>query len=183
MTRFQGSKLIFIDESGTHLGMARTHGRVLGGERLRMPIPLNKGIRLSMIGALGLTEFKSALLGQWSTDGEIFLGFIQEQVVPQLATGDIVIMDNLSAHKVAGVKEAIESVGASLLYLPPYSPDFSPIENAWSKMKAYLRKKAARTLEDLTTAICEAFQQITPSDIAGWFKHCGYCIQSSEKPL
>ena len=96
--------------------------------------------------------------------------------MPVLKVGDVVIMDNLSAHRVTGVKEAIETVGAQLMYLPPYSPDLSPIELCWSKIKNHLRKKAARDDESLQVAICEAFKTVTQSDIENWFAHCGYCI-------
>jgi transposase len=112
-------------------------------------------------------------------DGAAFLAFVQEVLVSQLRPGQVVVLDNLKAHKVAGVREAIEAVGARLLYLPPYSPDFSPIEECWSKIKAILRTKAARTLESLQQAITEAFAAITSQDAQGWFTHAGYCVQSN----
>lgn len=163
--------------------MSRTHGRSLKGKRLKMPVPLNKGKRMSLIGAIGLSGFQAALFGEWSTNTEIFLHFIEQQLVPTLQRGDIVIMDNLRVHQHANIKKSIEAVGAQLIFLPPYSPDLSPIEPAWSKIKSYLRKKAARTVEDLQHAICEAFQAIHLSDIAGWFTHCGYSIHSIQEPL
>jgi transposase len=107
-----------------------------------------------------------------------FLSFIQNQLVLTRMPGDVEIMDNLSAHKVAGVKEAIEKVAAHLLYLPPYSPDFSPIELAWSKMKNTLRKKAAATSRKLHHAICQAFLSITENNSSAWFKHGGYNINT-----
>lgn len=163
--------------------MSRTHGRSLRGKRLKMPLPLNKGTRMSLIGAIGLSGFQSALFGEWATNSEIFLHFIEKQLVPTLKAGDIVLMDNLSVHQQPAVKHAIEAVGAQLVFLPPYSPDLSPIEPAWSKIKSYLRKQAARTTEDLHQAICDAFHSIRLSDIAGWFSHCGYCIQPIREPL
>jgi transposase len=168
------SQLIFLDESGAHLGMTALYGRSFSHERTKSFSPFNKGIRVSLMAALGIDEIKAALFGQWHVNGEIFLQFIQECLVPVLEPGHIVFMDNLKAHKVCGVRESIEKVGASLIYLPPYSPDLSPIELAWSKIKAYLRKKAARTFEQLQQFISEAFATITSSDIAAWFEYCGY---------
>lgn len=170
------TRLIFIDESGTHLGMGRLYGRAKGAERIKSFTPFDKGKRITLIAALGAEEIKTGLFGHWYIDGVLFLEFIAHCLVPVLKAGDIIIMDNLSAHKVVGVKEAIESVNAQLIYLPPYSPDLSPIELCWSKIKNHLRKKAARDYESLQLAICEAFKTVTASDIENWFAHCGYYI-------
>lgn len=102
--------------------------------------------------------------------------YIKEVLVPNLWPGACVVMDNFSSHKVAGIKEAIESVGSHLIYLSPYSPEFSPIENCWSKIKEFLRSLAPRTYEDLDKAITEAFETVNLSDILGWFRHCAYCM-------
>lgn len=139
-------------------------------------MPIDKGKRMTLIAALGAEEIKAGLFGHWYTDGEIFLGFITDCLVPVLQTGDIVIMDNLSAYKVVRVKKAIEKTGAQLVYLPPYSPDLSPIELCWSKIKDHIRKKAAWDYESLQLAICEAFRAITQNDIENWYSHCGYYI-------
>lgn len=155
--------------------MSRGYGRALSSERAYEDAPFNRGTRVTMLSAIGLEEIKAATFGAWHLDGSIFLQFVKEQLVPALKPGDIVVMDNLKTHKVKGVKEAIEGVGAQLVYLPAYSPDLSPIELCWSKIKSYLRKKAARTLEELTGVIMEAFRSIEKSDLEGWFKHCGYC--------
>jgi transposase len=112
------------------------------------------------------------------TDGAVFLAFLRQVLVPQLRSGQILIMDNLKAHKVAGVAAACAAAGVRLLYLPPYSPDFSPIEECWSKVKALLRAKAARTLEALERAIAEALDAVTATDAYGWFAHAGYCVGS-----
>lgn len=156
--------------------MTRYYGRALSSERAYDDAPLNRGTRVTMLSAIGLEEIKAATFGAWHLDGSIFLQFVKEQLVPVLKTGDIVVMDNLSTHKVKGIKEAIEGAGGQLVYLPAYSPDLSPVELLWSKIKSYLRKKAARTVEELTQAIMEAFQCVKKSDLEGWFKHCGYCI-------
>jgi transposase len=111
-----------------------------------------------------------------AVNGSVFYGYIEQCVVPTLQSGDILFMDNLSAHKVAGLEELIRSHGAHLIYLPPYSPDFNPIELAWSKVKSILRRLKARTWPDLIEALKQALQAITTQDILGWFAHCGYAI-------
>jgi len=170
------SRLIFLDESGANLSFCRDYARILGGERIKMPKPHARGNYYSLIGAIGLDAVKAALYGKWATNGVTFLTFIRECLVPTLETGDIVLMDNVSFHKSVGVKEAIESVGATLVLLPPYSPDFSPIENMWSKIKSILRKLAPRTEKQFKKAVSVAFSSITKKDLAGWFKHCGYSV-------
>jgi transposase len=170
-------KFIFIDESGVHLGMTRGYGRALSHERAVSFSPFNKGTRVTMIAAIGVNKIKTATFGDWHVDGNIFLGFIQECLVPVLESGQYVFLDNLSTHKVVGVREAIEAVGAKLIYLPPYSPDLNPIELCWSKIKNYLQKKAARTFEQLQQVMSEAFKSVNSSDLENWFEHCGYCYQ------
>lgn len=167
---------IFLDESGLHLGMSSLYGRAKSGQRVKSYEPFNKGSRVTMIAAIGLEEVIAASFGQWHVDGDIFLGFIEQCLAPALQPGQVVIMDNLSTHKVAGVREQIEATGARLVYLPPYSPDFNPIELFWSKVKHYIRKKAARNFKQLCAAISDAFKSITSSDLQGWFEHCQYCI-------
>lgn len=169
------NNFIFLDESGSHLGMSRLYGRGFSHERIKSFAPFNKGTRVTLIAAIGIEQVKAAMFGQWHVDGDIFLQFIRECLVPVLKPGQFVLMDNLNVHKVSGVKESIEAVGAKLVYLPPYSPDLSPIELAWAKIKTYLRKKAARTFDELQHAICEAFATITHDDLLAWFEHCGYC--------
>ena len=111
------------------------------------------------------------------TDGDVFLAYLEQVLCPQLQPGQVVIMDNLSAHKVAGVQQLIAATGARLIYLPPYSPDFNPIEQAWSKIKQLLRSAKARTLEALESAIAEALAVITAENALAWFSHCGYGLQ------
>lgn len=169
--------MIFIDESGLHLGMTRGYGRGLSSDRVMDFAPFNKGTRVTMIGAIGAGEVKAAMYGDWHLDGDIFTGFVKECLVPVLHPGQMVFMDNLRTHKVAGIKELIEATGAKLIYLPPYSPDLNPIELCWSKLKAYIRKQEARSFRALGKAIKEAFKTITQSDLEAWFQHCGYSIQ------
>jgi transposase len=132
-----------------------------------------------MLGALGLEGLVAVMTVEGFTNGDVFLAFLQELLVPQLHPGQSLILDNLKAHKVAGVAAACAAAGVRLLYLPPYSPDFSPIEECWSKVKALLRAKAARTLEALEQAIAEALAAITSQDAHGWFAHAGYCVVSN----
>lgn len=170
------SRLIFLDESGANLSLCRDYARILGGQRIKLPKPHSRGNYFSVIGAVGLTEVKAALYGQWATNGDIFLTFIRDCLTPQLQPGDIVLMDNVNFHKSEAIQACIESVGAKLWFLPPYSPDFSPIENMWSKIKSTLRKLAPRTEQQFKKAIAVAFKSITQNDLVGWFKHCGYKV-------
>jgi transposase len=114
-----------------------------------------------------------------SVTGDVFEVYINQALIPQLKNGDVVIMDNLSVHKKDGIEKRITAAGAKLIYLPPYSPDYSPIELCWSKFKEFLRAKATRILKELDTAITEGLNIITKEDIIGWFNHCGYCIESN----
>jgi transposase len=158
--------------------MSRLYGRAQGKKRVKGFSRFHPGQRTTLIGALGRQGFKAGLFGSWYTDGSIFLTFIQQHLAPSLNPGDVVVMDNLSAHKVGGVKETIEKAGARLLYLPPYSPDLSPIELAWSKIKNTLRKSSAFTTKKLYHSICKAFRSVTNKDSSAWFKHCGYNINT-----
>jgi transposase len=165
---------VFLDETGINIAMARHYARAPQGERVHTAKPLNKGKNITVLGALSLHGITAAMTVEGSTDAQVFLTYVQTLLVPTLHAGQVVFMDNLSSHQVDGVKEAIAAVGARLEYLPPYSPDFSPIEPCWSKFKAILRAKAARTRELLDQAVAEAFAMMTPQDARGWFAHCGY---------
>jgi transposase len=173
---FDPKNLIFIDESGVNLSLSRLRARALKGQRARGSRPSSRGKNVSVIGALSLKGMiaQVSLLG--STDGLTFEAFIAQRLVPQLSPGNTVLMDNCSIHKGAEVRTLIEQAGATLIYLPRYSPDFSPIENAWSKIKQILRSLKARTFPDLAIALESAFNQISPENIRNWFSHCCYCI-------
>lgn len=129
-----------------------------------------------MIGGVSLQGFVAALTFQGGTDSLAFQTYVSDVLVPNLWKGACVVMDNFSSHKVAGIREAIEAVGARLVYLPPYSPDFNPIENCWSKVKEYLRSITARSYEALDQAMTEAFNTVTTKDMIGWFTHCCYYV-------
>lgn len=168
------NKLIFIDESGANLRMTNSYARAIGGERIKMPVPYNRGPQISMIGAISVKNVEAAMYGEWSTNGEIFLEFIEKSLVPKLKQKQLVIMDNVKFHLQASVASLIEAKGAIAIFLPPYSPDLNPIENMWSKIKNTLRKQAPRTLKEFQKAIQTAFSEVKTTDIMGWFKHCGY---------
>jgi transposase len=170
-------RIVVIDESAASTKLTRLRGRCDRHERLVAPVPYGHWQVLTMIAAMTVRGVRTAVTVDAATDGEIFLRFVTEALVPTLAPGDVVVMDNLQAHKVSGVREAIERAGASLLYLPPYSPDLSPIEPMWSKVKQALRSLAARTVDVLQEAVTAALQSVTPSDCEGFFRHCGYTLR------
>ena len=167
-------RLIFIDESGLSTKMARLRGWAPKGERCRAAIPHGHWKTITFVGGLTLTGFVAPMLLDGPMDGESFLAWVEQMLAPTLRSGDIVVLDNLAAHKVAGVRQAIEARGAELHYLPPYSPDLNPIENAFAKLKAHVRKSAARTLDALERAAANALRQFKPDECANFFAHAGY---------
>lgn len=154
--------------------MCRRHGRSPIGQRLVASVPHGHWKTSTIISAIGLRGAFAPAVFDGPTDREVFRAYVQQILVPQLRSDDVVIMDNLSPHKAVGVREAIEQAGATLLYLPPYSPDFNPIENMWSKLKAYLRSAAARTFDAICDAVAEGLKTITSTDCQGFFQNCGY---------
>jgi transposase len=167
-------KLVFIDETGITTKMARLRGRAAKGQRCVAAIPFGHWMTTTVTAGLRLDGVAAPMLLDGQMDGEFFLAYVEQILVPELRPGDIVIMDNLPAHKVSGVRTAIEAAQASLLYLPPYSPDFNPIEMAFSKFKALMRAAEARTLDDLQKAATQAIEKITPADCAAYFKDAKY---------
>ncbi|MDJ0800938.1 MAG: IS630 family transposase [Calothrix sp. MO_167.B12] len=176
---FELDNLVFIDESGVNIAMTRLHARSLKGQRAHGSRPDKRGKNVTIIGAIALRGIVGAMSFKGGNDRNAFETYVNKVLVPNLWKGACVVMDNFSSHKVVGIKEAIESVGAHLIYLSPYSPDFSPIENFWSKIKEFLRSQSTRIYSDLDKAITEAFETVSLSDIFGWFQHCGYCISSN----
>jgi transposase len=170
------SRLKFVDESGTTLAMTRRYGRATPGQRVVDSVPANYGINYTMLAAVSLTGFDAPWVVDGAVNGAIFHCWVREVLCPTLRPGDIVLWDNLSAHKVAGVEGMITARGARLLPLSPYSPDFNPIEQCWSKIKTWLRHAKARTVEALIEAIKDALDTVTEADIRGWFAHCGYPV-------
>jgi transposase len=170
--------LVFVDESGVNQAMARIYAWARGGERARAVRPVRRGQALTLVGALGWEGLQAPFSLEGAMNGHTFLFYVENLLAPSLRPGQTVMMDNLSAHYTDGVEEAIEAVGARVLHLPPYSPELSPIELCWSKVKTYLRAEGARTLEGLHAAVTAALNTIPPKDAKSWFQHCGYCAQS-----
>lgn len=169
-------RLVFLDESGVTTQMTRRYGRAEPSERVREATPAGHWSTLTVLGALTAEGMLASMTVESPTDGEVFLAYLEQVLCPCLQPGQIVVADNLSAHKVDGVRERIEAAGATLLYLPPYSPDFNPIEKAWSKIKQQLRKTKARSVERLEEAVSSALKMVSSQDAGGWFRHCGYAI-------
>ena len=169
-------KLIFLDESGITTSMTRLYARCLGGPRIHEATPGSHWKILTILGAMSTRGMIATMTIEEATDTDIFLAYLDHVLCPQLRPGDVVVMDNLSSHKVKGVRERIEAAGAELLYLPPYSPDMNPIEKAWSKLKLLLRTAKARTREVLDQAITDLLPQITPENAQAWFRFSGYGV-------
>lgn len=170
-------QLIFLDESGVTRQMTRLWGRAPKGVRIVEPTPQGQWQVLTTIGAMSLRGIEAAMTIAAPTDGEVFCTYVAQVLCEKLQPGDVVVLDNLSAHKVAGIAELIAACGAQLLYLPPYSPELNPIEKAWSKFKQFLRAAKARTAEALEQAVTAALKTITSDDAAAWFRHSGYRVQ------
>ena len=170
--------LVFIDETGMHLGLTRLYGRAPKGERLYdSKSPGNQGQNISLIGGMSIDGLIATMSIVGSVNTDVFLFYVQEILIPQLWVGAIVLMDNLPVHHAQVVREAIEAVGAKVVFLPPYSPDLSPIELCWSKLKQLLRSAKARTQDALDQALTQIINECISSDDAlGWFNHCGLFI-------
>jgi transposase len=168
------ARLVFVDESGANTKLTRLGGRSPVGKRLVTHVPHGHYQTSTLIAAVRLSGPCAPWLFEGAMDGEMFLAWVREGLVPALQPEDLVILDNLATHKVVGVREAIEAAGAKLRYLPPYSPDFNPIENMWSKIKQLLRSLAPRTGEELLQAAAQAFAAISTTDCHGFFLHAQY---------
>jgi len=165
---------VFVDETWFNTQMSRYWGWREKGRRIPEAIPAGHGRSFTLLGAMNHSGLLATMTVESATDADVFLTFLDEVLVPQLRAGQIVVMDNLRAHKVAQVREKIEATGAHLLYLPPYSPDFNPIEKCWAKIKQALRSLKARTSEALDSAMTEALTTISSANALGWLHHCGY---------
>lgn len=165
---------MFIDETGASTKMARLRGRARRGQRCRASVPHGHWKTTTFTAGLRRSGVVAPMVLDGPMDGVCFLAYVEQVLVPELTPGDVVIMDNLPAHKVGGVRQAIETAGARLIYLPPYSPDFNPIELAFAKLKALLRRAAARTIDDLWQAIADALYTFSPAECANYFAAAGY---------
>jgi len=169
-------RLKFLDESGAHLGLTRLFGRAAPGQRIVEATPGYSGPHYTLIATLGWQEVTAPWILEGSLNNVAFEAYVRSQLLPTLRRGDIVVMDNLAAHTGETIRQLIEARGARLEFLPPYSPDFNPIELCWSKVKAALRAAKARTLDALVEAVAEALRSISLTDIQDWFAHCGYAL-------
>lgn len=175
MKHFNPEQLVFIDETGVNIDMTRLYGRSVGNTRIKDSAPINTPKRTGIVGAMRFDRTIRYRSFEGSITGKRFLIFLKQTLLPVLRKGDIVVMDNLSIHKVKGVQELILSAGALPLYLPPYSPDLNPIEMLWSKLKSFLRKWKVRDVKLLRNAVKAAVVRTVTSDCHGWFKKSGYC--------
>ncbi len=181
--QLESRHLGFVDECSSNLALPPLHARAPRGERAVDKVPPNYGANTTLMASLSLQGMGEALVWQGATDASSFEAYIQQVLAPSLQPGQIVVMENLSSHQGEPVRKAIEARGCQLLFLPTYSPDFSPIEGAFSKLKTFLRRLGARTQERLLEAIAAGLLTITPADALGWFTHCGYLPPEAQPSL
>jgi len=167
-------RLVFIDETGASTKMTRQRGRAPCGKRLVAKVPHGHWRTTTFVAGLRSDGISAPLVVDGAMNGELFRAYVEQQLVPTLQAGDVVVMDNLAAHKVAGVRQAIEGVGARLVYLPPYSPDFNPIEQAFAKLKWLLRSAAQRTVDGLHQTIADVLERFSPAECQNYFRNSGY---------
>ena len=168
------NRLHFLDEIGAHLGLTRLYGRAAPGKRVVEGTPGYSGPHYTIVAALGLAGVSAPWMLEGAMDGAAFRAYVEHELAPTLQPGDIVIVDNLSAHKDAQARACIQARGAQLVFLPPYSPDFNPIELCWAKVKQALRTAKARTFDELLVALRAALLSVTKEHALAWFAHCGY---------
>ena len=172
--RLDPERLVFIDETGTSTNMARLRGRAPRGERLIGKVPHGHWKTTTFVAGLRSTALSAPCVIDGPMNGPAFVAYVEQILAPTLRPGDIVVLDNLSAHKVPGVRQAVEATGAMLLYLPPYSPDFNPIEQLFAKLKALLRKAAERSVDRLWNRIASLLDAFKPNECTNYFRNAGY---------
>lgn len=168
--------IIVIDESGADLSMANDYARAEGGKRAKSPKPHISGVKYSIIGAITLSAVIAVLYVEDAVNGSIFHDFLKKMLLPYLGKGKYVVMDNVSFHKQKIIIDLIESTGARVVFLPPYSPDLSPIEKMWSKIKEILKQLKPRTKREFHESLCGALDEINSNDLDGWYDECGYAV-------
>jgi transposase len=169
-------QLKFIDECGVHLGLTRLYGRAAPGQRVVEATIAYSGPNYTLVAALSLHQVSAPWLLEGALNGVAFETYVDQVLAPTLRPGDVVVIDNLSAHKGVAIRAAIEARQAQVVFLPPYSPDLNPIEKCWAKVKTALRAAKAQTFDALVEAVRDALHTVTPNDAAAWFAHCGYAI-------
>jgi transposase len=168
------ARLVFVDECGTHTSMTRRRARAARGIRARGAVPRNRGLVTTLLAGVGLTGMSPAMTVEGGTDTAVFATYLQHFLLPSLARGTVIVVDNVGAHQPDRIRELVTAAGCELVFLPAYSPDLSPIEEAFSKIKTLVKAAAARTRAALDAAIAAALDAVTPANIAGWFSHAGY---------
>jgi transposase len=176
VSEIEPENLIFIDESGANLGMTSDYARVEGGQRAKMPKPFDTGEKFSIIGAVCLTGIVAMMYIASSVNGSIFKTYIKKLLIPKLRRGQFVIFDNVSFHKSKELIQLIENTGARVVFLPPYSPDLSPIEKMWSKIKEILKQMKPRSKADFHNSLFEAITSVNDGDFEEWYESCGYSL-------
>lgn len=174
MKQVDATKLVIVDETGSNIGLTPVYAYAPRGKRAYGSIPRNRGKNTTLLASLSLNGMGAAMILEGASDTMAFECYVEHVLAPSLKPGQIVVMDNLSSHTGPKVRQIIQAKGCQLLFLPAYSPDLSPIEEAFSKLKTFLRRVGARTREDLWQALSDALEIITPQDALGWFTHCGY---------
>jgi transposase len=172
--RLDAGRLVFVDEMGTNTSLSPLYGWAEIGQRVLCSVPRNRGANTTLVASMSVEGMGPCLAVTGSTTAVVFEAYMERVLCPSLRSGQVVVMDNLAAHKTGRIKELIEQQDCELLYLPPYSPDFNPIEEAFSKVKRVLRKAESRTREALVEAIGVAISAVTAKDVRGFFEHCGY---------
>jgi transposase len=168
------ARFVFLDETGTATDMARRHGRTLSQRRLVAAVPHGHWHTTTFVAGLRQSGIVAPLVLDGPMTGPAFRAYVEQFLAPSLAPGDVVVLDNLAAHRVDGIRQALAAVGASILYLPPYSPDLNPIEQLFAKLKALLRRAAARTRDELWSAIGRLLEAYSPTECSNYLTHCGY---------
>jgi transposase len=176
-------RLVFVDECGTHASMTRRRARAVRGARARGAVPRNRGPVTTLLAGLSLTGMSPAMTVQGGTTAAVFAAYLERVLTPALRPGQLVVVDNVGAHKPERMAELVHAAGCELVFLPAYSPDLSPVEGAFSKIKTRVKAASARTHQALDTAIAAALEAVTPADAAGWFAHAGYLSPTHLKPL
>lgn len=170
----EASRFVFVDEMGTNISLSPLYGWSRVGERLCASAPKNWGKNITLLSSMSMEGMGASVAVEGATTRAVFEAYVEQALVPSLSPGQVVVMDNLSAHKGARIRGLIEGAGCELIYLPPYSPDLNPIEEAFSKVKGILRKAQARTRETLIETMGPALSAVSPSDARGFFEHRGY---------
>jgi transposase len=179
MAGLDAARLVFVDECGTHTSMTRRKARAVRGVRARGAVPRNRGPVTTLLAGVSLAGMTPAMTVEGGTDTAVFATYLEHVLLPALTPGMVVVVDNVGAHKPDRIRELIAAAGCELVFLPAYSPDLSPIEEAFSKLKTLIKAAAARTRAALDAAIATALDVVTAADAAGWFSHAGYLTRQA----